>query len=1043
MRELGVDPAMPDEAAAPEDRGSGMPSLREALTTSGWQAIKDVGFWGDERRAAEAKGQRELDDFNHERRYAATSMVNELVKSYGFEKDDTNGWSWSAGRIAQSFEEHPFWTTIDYLTLGAPIAKWGAAMLKVERGASVIGSAYKAGRFATATPETRTGRFLAPVLGDARVAATERQLTAPPSTWIGHQLSNPLTTSFDDQYLAYVDEFGARPAEKRGIAAAMSRDRAIQTAVFDRRANDLILGMGKSGMDDPQKQALYGFLKAGVEPSDPRVMSMLGNAGTPVYERTWNFRNQIHEQAFDLGLISEETYARNLKTYAPRLYEEYEAMRRSGIADTEALRRVRGPAAERARFRNRKGDAPDPALTEIMSPEVSVEQLARAGHMISRQRFAQGLAGSVLAQDAPTIAARVNQIIDAGDVQAAKLMGFTKPLEDLRTWRDAAAATGNLTDETLAEASGWFKMDRVLSGGTPGMKAVRNEAGDVIQDALPSYFDRLPEELKGKFLDPTVAKDVADQLEWMYKGEDQLKNFYDKFIGIFKVSKTAYNPASFVRNTLGGLVTSHFVTGGMPFDARVLARGLHAYRNETEDYAKLLEAGLLGTSFQAEAKAQIGDALGRATELRSAYGSLDILDAFKDNKFIQWVDKGAARAEQTYGAIDDVTKLGAWITKRDALVKSMKPGWKGTAAELTQAAEDRATLEVAKYMQVFSSSSPWGRTAARVIPFSSFTTEALRSWKNVLTEKPHIGFFWNHFFETASQTFGAMAGFSGEELQQAQADLPSYVRGKKMLVLPFKVDDKPSFLDFSYIVPLGNMVDAETSEKLFIRNLYDPFANPALSLASVVATGYDPFRGRDVEPKFTERQLGVNVESPQARHAIGIGEYMLAQALPPFMPPGYVGTNLLELARGQKNPQSGEDLEPSAVRTVLANLAGMRTYQPSLESRMMNAKEDQRKANQTISQEWNRYEWAAANGRLEDMEKSRARIETLKNDAGGDGPDYFKKNVRTHAPGEFRDLSRKQIEALVGQPSEYGQSERDAQVRAALLARIHEREKKK
>ena len=66
-------------------------------------------------------------------------IANELVKSYGLRRDAATGeWSLTLDNIGQAFKEDPFWTTVDYLTLAVPAAKWGGALARAAKGAKMI-----------------------------------------------------------------------------------------------------------------------------------------------------------------------------------------------------------------------------------------------------------------------------------------------------------------------------------------------------------------------------------------------------------------------------------------------------------------------------------------------------------------------------------------------------------------------------------------------------------------------------------------------------------------------------------------------------------------------------------------------------------------------------------------------------------------------------------------------------------------------------------------------------------------------------------------
>lgn len=971
----------------------------------------------------DALGQEEPPDAQSKTGIAATAnaITNELVKSYGFEYGD-DGWSWSFDKIQQSFEEEPFWTTLDYLTLAVPVARWGGALGKVMIGGGPIGKAYEAGRFAGRAPTSKAGKVVSRLgAGDELAAAAERTINTPGRL---NRISNPITLNIDDEYMQWADEFGMRPWERRGIAQMYDRERRLEMAITEKEGEAAILAWNRSGLDKATQEKGYRFLETGVDAADAQVARELGDAGAKAYEKTFAFRNRIHNEAWDLGLISDETYARNLKTYAPRLYAEWEKLKGAGWAADDALRKVSGTQTGRNRFRGRKAEAPDPELTQILDPAAGIDAIARAGHIIATQRYAQRLAGSVIAKKGEDLAPIVRGIADSGDIVKARMMGIVPTGKIRVTDQDVAAHLMGLKDEfatadklgvtnsdAILRRAGWTRMDDLLE---------QHKAG--------KYLDRVPEELRDKWIDPAVGRDIAGIVKWSYQEPDFVKKLYYTTLGLFKATKTAYNPATFVRNWLGGVVHNHLLEGGAPkfFPSRAW-KSFHA---DDADYRAFMESGHANASSMAEVREALAQA-GVKWRIDRPATSIDFLG---DAPIAKWMQRGAGFMESMYRGIDELWKLEGWLGKRDEMLKA------GAGADEAAA---YASAEVSKFMPTFVTSSPIGNAARQVIPFASFTTEALRIWKNALAEKPHLAYFWNHIAEGASHAFGAMAGFSEEDLENAKSGLPGYMNNKKLLALPFNMDGKPMFIDLSYVIPLANLVEAERGERLFFNELYDVTSNPAIALGTAAATGIEPFGRRPVEPRFTERQLGISVDNPTARQAIGLAEYAISTLSPPLAPWGYAGTNLLEAVRGQRSPQTGSELEPSIVRTVLANVAGLRTYEANVSSQVANVQREQMKRNERTSREWDRYEWAHANGDVSAMEESRKRLVSMKLEDGSpseEAESWFARGLDRHKPGTSANLSTKQIEEVLARSAKIGSlSEDEKRLQSELLLRYHKR----
>jgi hypothetical protein len=120
----------------------------------------------------------------------------------------------------------------------------------------------------------------------------------------------------------------------------------------------------------------------------------------------------------------------------------------------------------------------------------------------------------------------------------------------------------------------------------------------------------------------------------------------------------------------------------------------------------------------------------------------------------------------------------------------------------------------------------------------------------------------------------------------------------------------------------------------------------------------------------------------------------------------------------------------------------MRTYQPDVESQVLNLKKGQRDLSTRMTQSWRRWEWARAQGKHEMMEKERQRILLLR-EAGGhtDAEAYFAKSIKRR--DTFSSLSTKQLKAALRRAEAMGAlSPRDERMRAELIARLQKRSNK-
>lgn len=986
-----------------------------------------------------------------------TAMLNELVKSYGLKRRDDGAFEWSLDNIAQAFKEDPVWTTLDYATMMFSPAKFGLAAAGIARGAAsagAIGKGYKAlkagetvAELAGKSATTKLGRtFEAFGMGSELAAATEMKLASGssrlhalrlPGSERYISLANPAATNFTQDHLNLIGRFDGEVWEKRAVLRVQDREKLIEQSKVMRDAEEISRQWGAAKMDGAGNERAMELLGTRIDPTqiDDVVAREFGDnaKAAKAFRNTWGYRNTIHQQAYELGLISKETYEANLYKYNPRIYEEMvqaredlKALGHTGDSlpgtykgspdgneristEIDPNRDAAGRMVKGERSSFQKGSTPgeEPEyLTRILDPTVSLTRLAQAGQEIAKQRFAQGLSKSVLAGGPEQILGKVGEALASGDKHKMLMIGLSadKVERATRLIGNLKTTGREMTGEQLYELLGWRKIDSLYKGKD-----------------MPAYLKNLPDEVKGKWLDPTVADEVEGGLKMLGKNKDLYAQIYKNIVGSFRAGKTAYNPGTHVRNFLGGGIFATMASGDIR--SFIPHRGLKLFREGGDELKAAAEAGVIGSSYDLEIHSEIAKNANLAA--RTA------LDWMPDNAVTNIIKKGAGHAERFYRATDEVYKLDAWLR---ATAKYQKNG------HTLEQARNLATIDVNKFMPNFLQHSGVADTLRKGIPFASFTTESLRVWKNVLAEKPHMAFFYNHVASTMSDVFGAMAGHAPNEIEEAKQALPSYMQGKKTLLLPFDVDGKPRFLDLSYVIPMGSISEMESTERLFFTPLLDPTTNPVVNIAAAAATGKDPFSGREIAPNFTERQLGIAVTGQQTRHVLGLAEHMLQTLLPPLAPPGYAGVNLLEAVRGQVNPSTGEKLEDGVMRTVLSNVLGLRTYAPDVESQIKNVKEEQRKIADDVKQAWDRWEFSRANGDVGKMETERQRIIAIKTREGHDDPEGYFKGSEKKRSNVFSELSTKQLEAIMKRADKIGKlSARDERVRAELLARYQSR----
>lgn len=940
------------------------------------------------------------------------AIAGELVKSYGWKYDDEKKmWDWSLGNIGEAFEDSPIWTSLDWLTLGFAPARWGLAAGRMAATAGKLGTVGKAA-LGSASGMGRAGRaYEAGEIG-LREAVKAHQATGTARNAFGRAFSNPITKQLPDENLA---RFGTDPLEVRGLVDVQKREMAFEREAYKRLGQDAIKAQGK--VSEGAQQKMMEAMEAGIKPGDDVIAALGPNAET-AYQKMFAYRNQLHESARDTNMLSEETYLRNLEKYLPRQYEEY-------IAMNPHLKKGAQGSGRQSFLSRTAEDHPD--LTRIWSTELSIVKMAKAADLVATQKFAQKLANSAVAKTGDELVEYIERYADNPKMRKM-LMGDNDSAH--RFWKEAVetgqAHVAEVQDEVFA-SMGWRKFDDVFASAK-----------------LPEYMRRLPDELKGKYIDPAAMDDVIGIFEG-FGGEGArdgfaafMTKFYHRSLNMFRASKTAYNPPTHARNYISGIIFHHLATGGVP--KFVPTKGIKALKEMGEEYTEAVRAGVIGSSFDAEAHKLLKDVFKKHGDMAALEklesGQATAIDFIGDSRVAKMLQGGAGKAEAFYRSIDEVWKLDAFIVLKKKFAK-------GGLMSADQA-RDRAILEVNKFMPQFTTASPIGDFIRRDVPFASFTTEALRIWKNAIQQKPHLAFAWNHFTESASYAIGAAAGYSPEDLDAFRKLAPEYTHNKKMLLMPFKVGGRPAFFDMSYHIPLANISDSEDAEHMFFGVIPSPAQNPFFGGAIAMVTQKDPFTRKELAPRFSEQQLGVVVDQPHLRTILGLGEHMLATMLPPLAPPGFSANNLIELARGQKHPVTGELLEPNWQTTIAANLFGMRTVEASVASGLLNARRREGRIGDKMKI-WRRaYERARVNGDVTMMHTSEDNIKVLRENLHpGSSEAYFDDFVKRTEPGKYHGIGTRQLKAAYADArrlrSRGGFSAEDKQTMGELAARLREK----
>lgn len=396
-------------------------------------------------------------------------------------------------------------------------------------------------------------------------------------------------------------------------------------------------------------------------------------------------------------------------------------------------------------------------------------------------------------------------------------------------------------------------------------------------------------ELAGKH----VAPEVWDALKIVRKpwSPDELgamggiMNGYLKALGMWKVGKTAYNPATHFNNVMGNVSLAALTGEVGPVH---LMKAIGALRRKDPVIEEARRAGLsLGR------EANLGDTFdGVKIDVGLASG-LDPRSGWA--KFADWWTNNAI--VRAYQAEDSVFKLGAYMRRR--------------------AAGETPDQAVANVHKVFFDYSdvPLGVQAVRDFysPFFTYTYKYAQVMARELAERPHRFLAAFGILTAMNQmSYDWLYGDRAKAVSDYEREMaPKWLQGRsgfgaeKAIRLPWnKKDDQTGenralMLNTRYMVPGGDMLDfvanGDFGPSVWPQALGNTLlgGNPLVNTAFGLATGKDTFFNKPLYP-YPDTNLWDIGKRPAGEIAANWGaaiRFMATQALPPtlFAAPDKIG----------------------------------------------------------------------------------------------------------------------------------------------------------
>lgn len=773
-----------------------------------------------------------------------------------------------------------------------------------------------------------------------------------------------------------------------------------------------------------ERKLLLNILEGDIKYSIPK----------PIKEISDDFRKQakaIGQILVDHGVLSENTFKRNLDRYLKRSYEKYPQLAAVGdelkprgititVMKSEYLKRFKN---DRAYYIGLGSD--NEAIKEIQkirfeTPEkINSPEYKILESKINKENIIKNHAGW--------------ELFDITEKQFKKLNSNDSVTIRWELTKQERLAIGEIEDGALAI----FETGRIFNG-----RLARTYFYDMISKDKNFAFTKPTAEqirefnlkqvpntvientggkkrfgpLSGKYLPEEIYENIA-RVEYNYsKTPNSFYNKYKTLNGLWKVSKTAFNPTVHVNNTFTNVILYDLVDGkNLTTNLIAAYKGLTAAaKNQKSELFKLAnEHGVFEADFVTNELKNISQVLknnpytvfgNKANdEFNNSVSAASIIwNDLKRSKF--GLSNGYKFATDLYRFEDSVFRLALF---RDRLAKGLSPV--------------DAAMDARKSFIDYNINAPvinWARET--VTPFIAYTYRIIPLLAETAIMRP-----WK-YAKWAALGYGlnALGGyFSGGDEERERALMSEKEQGRifgipfmphKNIKLPIPADtakefgfpdQKSYYIDVTRYVPGGDIFDLNSSGTM--PYLPAPFqANFGLAGDIII-----PMFGYDLFKKERLPGLGVSVTED---FKIGLSK-TLDNLTPniPFVPGSYTTERMIRARKGMPSPYTTEQTEFGALMRGLGfkiNEADIKTLSAK-KALEMNKKINSIKKVMTV--DINKYKSGLLS--YDDLiERTQDNTNTIKNIADS----YSKKfNLRG------QDIEPKTLlEGLIGLPEAIGKS---------------------
>tara|TARA_R110002167_G_scaffold366372_1_gene595521 strand:+ start:458 stop:4783 length:4326 start_codon:yes stop_codon:yes gene_type:complete len=584
-------------------------------------------------------------------------------------------------------------------------------------------------------------------------------------------------------------------------------------------------------LSDKERRIFYNLMVGDLESLDkiaakgkktdlpePTDLKDLSKEGLRIVAESRELITDMGQKYVDEGLLSKDVFLKNAGLYLHRSYQRSLADVKGGNATANAAREI-SLIGDNLKPR---GDVKDLSISEYKAEKINLDEQ-----------------GYKVLEEVTTGAGKKRVIVRRDYTKEERLdMG---EIEDLSF---AIAETGRLMSSDAATAKFFNQLSRNKNFTSDVAKK------DFIEVDTKTIAGKTNVKRYGKLAGKFVHKDVYNDITRMYKLKDAsslegAKDAFDTMQRTWKLSKTAWNPATHVNNTVSNFMLLDFA------DTSVEMLVKAAKEMKAGDRSKLLELGKTYGIFDVDVISR--ELKGTTTEIggevMKGLGKIANHDNIKDTvDYSNNIWKTLRKVKQaTLGKLEDAYQFEDQIFRMAVFMDRLDKGFD----------VNKAAMEAKKWFIDYDINAPAINALRRTAtPFLSYTYRVIPLLAEAAILRPHKFVKWAAVGYGLNE-IGKELGGGNEELERVtmRDELSKKLYNipfmpSRMIKLGWKSEaGDAQYLDVSRFVPGGDIFEQREGEGFQFPIIPAPFQPGGLlvDIPLLVGTKKNPFTGQPVE----------------------------------------------------------------------------------------------------------------------------------------------------------------------------------------------------